>query len=75
MLQVKIRLCRSRGYDCSRDTFIGAFAAAHEAGQGAKEALRFASAAAAISVTRAGAQTSIPNKEEVLCFLSKYDRK
>jgi ribokinase len=36
-----------------------------------ESALRFASAAAAISVTRQGAQTSLPNKEELQKFLSR----
>jgi ribokinase len=34
------------------------------------EALRFANAAAAISVTRVGAQASIPTRAEVDAFLS-----
>jgi len=35
------------------------------------EALRFANAAAAISVTRLGAQSSAPSREEVEAFLSE----
>ena len=51
------------------DTFIGAFAAARQAGGELSGQLRFASAAAALTVTRAGAQESIPAKEEIDAFL------
>lgn len=51
------------------DTFIGAFAAASAEGLAMPEALRFAAAAAAISVTRAGAQSSIPAKAEIEALL------
>jgi ribokinase len=47
------------------DTFIGGFCAALAAGRSVNEAIAFAQAAAAISVTRAGAQTSIPFEREV----------
>jgi len=46
------------------DTFIGALAAASCEGKPVPEALRFASAAAALAVTRPGAQASIPAREE-----------
>jgi ribokinase len=36
-----------------------------------KSAIKFAHAAAAISVTRFGAQTSIPSREEVDAFLAE----
>ncbi|ASS66021.1 MULTISPECIES: ribokinase [unclassified Paenibacillus] len=52
------------------DTFIGAFAAACAQGSEAREALRFASAAAAVAVTRQGAQSSIPSKAEVEAFMA-----
>lgn len=51
------------------DTFNGAFVTALLEGQSPKESIRFAHAAAAISVTRMGAQTAIPNREEVDHFL------
>jgi ribokinase len=51
------------------DTFIGAFAAASLSSSSLTDALRFASAAAAIAVTRKGAQTSIPTKEEIDRFM------
>lgn len=51
------------------DTFCGYFLAALCRGAGAATALREASAAAAIAVTRAGAVSSIPAYEEVAAFL------
>jgi len=51
------------------DVFNGALAVALAEGQGVQAAARFACAAAAISVTRAGAQTSIPTRPEVEDFL------
>jgi ribokinase len=48
------------------DTFIGAFAVEYANGSPVTEALRFASAAAAIAVTREGAQSSVPARDEVL---------
>jgi ribokinase len=37
-----------------------------------EEAIRFAHAAAAISVTRQGAQPSIPSRAETLAFLAEH---
>ena len=51
------------------DTFCGAFAVALVEEKSLKESLRFASAAAAISVTRIGAQPSAPKREEIDLFL------
>jgi ribokinase len=51
------------------DTFNGALAVALAEGKPMREALRFANAAAAISVTRMGAQTSIPTRAEVEALL------
>jgi ribokinase len=53
------------------DTFCGALAVALVEGKPLKEALQFASAAAAISVTRIGAQPSAPTRKEIDEFLSK----
>ncbi len=53
------------------DTFCGSFAVALVEGKSLKEALKFASAAAAISVTRMGAQPSAPKREEIEDFLKK----
>ncbi|MFZ5927871.1 MAG: ribokinase [Acidobacteriota bacterium] len=52
------------------DTFNGALAVALAEGRAVPEALRFANAAAALSVTRLGAQASIPPREEVEQFLA-----
>jgi ribokinase len=54
------------------DCFNGAFAAALLEGMDAFAAARFASAAAAISVTRPGAQASMPTRVEVDEFLSLH---
>lgn len=53
------------------DTFNGALAVALAEGRSMREALRFADAAAALSVTRLGAQVSIPSREEVDQFLAE----
>ncbi|WNZ80359.1 ribokinase [Pseudomonas sp. P105] len=52
------------------DTFVGGFAAALADGKGEVEAIRFGQVAAALSVTRAGAQPSIPTLLEVQAFKS-----
>jgi ribokinase len=53
------------------DTFIGAFASRLVEGASVQDAVRFGNAAAAIAVTRAGAQPSIPARAEVDAFLLK----
>jgi ribokinase len=53
------------------DTFNAALAVALVEGMAIEQALRFASAAAAISVTRAGAQTSAPTRAEVESLLAE----
>ena len=53
------------------DTFNGALVTALLEKNGLISAIRFAHAAAAISVTRLGAQSSIPVRREVDAFLSK----
>jgi ribokinase len=54
------------------DCFNGAFAVALLEGRDPWEAARFASAAAAISVTRPGAQESMPARAEVDAFLVQH---
>lgn len=53
------------------DTFNGALVTRLLEGSSLESAIQFAHAAAAISVTRFGAQTSIPTRDEVDSFLSK----
>jgi len=53
------------------DTFIGAFVTKLVEGADAREAARFGCAAAAIAVTRRGAQASIPTRAEVEKFLGQ----
>ncbi|MCL9782470.1 ribokinase [Vibrio sp. S4M6] len=52
------------------DTFNGAFVTGLLEAMPLESAIRFAHAAAAISVTRFGAQTSIPSRDEVEAFLT-----
>lgn len=54
------------------DAFNGAFAVALLRGKSAPEAVRFANAVAAISVTRRGAQPSMPTSEEVRQFMEQH---
>jgi len=53
------------------DAFIGAFTVISATNPSMDECLRFASSAAAITVTRKGAQISIPNKGEIEAFLER----
>jgi ribokinase len=53
------------------DCFNAAFAVALTRGKKPAEAARYAAAAAAISVTRAGAQPSLPSSSEVEAFLAQ----
>jgi ribokinase len=55
------------------DCFNGAFAVALLEGHDPWTAARFASAAAAISVTRRGAQASMPSRSEVDAFLALHN--
>lgn len=57
------------------DVFNGALAVAFAESRPLREAIRFASAAAAISVTRLGAQPSAPRRDEIEDFLgARTDR-
>ena len=51
------------------DTFLGAFLARLDAEASAAAALKYAAAASALQVTRAGAATAIPAYDEVIAFL------
>ena len=52
------------------DVFNGALAAGLSKGKGFKEAVKYANAAAALSVTKLGAQSSIPKLAEVYDFIN-----
>jgi len=54
------------------DAFNGAFAVALLQGKAVTESARYACAVAAISVTRAGAQPSMPSRSEVQKFLKQH---
>lgn len=56
------------------DTFAGALAVARTEGRPPAQALRFASAAAALSVRREGASTSMPTRAEIESLLAVVDR-
>lgn len=53
------------------DTFSGAFAVARVEGRSLRDSVRFANAAAGISVTRMGAQPSIPKRGEIDAWLAE----
>jgi ribokinase len=57
------------------DAFNGAFATALMQGQDTEESARYACAVAAISVTRRGAQPSMPSRNEVARFLKTHVQK
>lgn len=52
------------------DTFIGAFAAARSRGRELEQSLQFATAASALTVSRHGAQESIPFEREIEHFIA-----
>jgi ribokinase len=54
------------------DTYCGALAVALTEGRTISDAIKFANAAAAISVTRLGAQPSIPNRKEIDEFMEDH---
>jgi ribokinase len=56
------------------DTFNAGFAVGLMRGMSPREALRYATAAASLSVTRRGAQSSMPNAEAVSRLLGKSAR-
>ncbi len=51
------------------DAFVGGFAVAVTEGESPVDAARFAAAVAALSVTKMGAQPSLPRRDEVVRFL------
>jgi len=69
--EVLIPACQVQAVDTTAagDCFVGALAVALCEGRSLLPAAEFASAAAALSVTREGAQPSLPHREEVVQFL------
>jgi ribokinase len=61
----------ARDTTAAGDVFNGALAAALVEGNTLDDALRFANAAAGISVSRVGAQASVPSRGEVDQFLKR----
>lgn len=53
------------------DAFIGGFASAVVEGKELETALKFASAAGALAATRVGAQSSLPNRQELELFMKQ----
>jgi ribokinase len=51
------------------DTFVGSLAVELASGKSVREAIQFAQYAAALKVTKLGAQTSIPHRDEVERFI------
>ncbi|OQB89198.1 MAG: Ribokinase [Verrucomicrobia bacterium ADurb.Bin118] len=64
----KVKVVDSTG---AGDVFCGALAVALGEGKPLLEAVRFANAAAALSVTRFGAQPSAPTRAEIEHFLTR----
>lgn len=57
------------------DAYAGGLAAAMAEGKTLKESMQFAAAVAALSVTKAGAQPSLPRREEVETFIKEKGMK
>jgi ribokinase len=74
--ETRIPACSVQAVDTTAagDCFVGALAVGLCEGQSLLAAAEFASAAAALSVTRAGAQPSLPRREEVNRFLHERSK-
>lgn len=55
------------------DAFVGALAAGYSSFRRFADLVKFASAVAAISVTKRGAQSSLPHRQEVRAFLETHE--
>jgi ribokinase len=75
-LESNISACPVQAVDSTAagDCFVGALAVGLCEGKSLLSAAEFASAAAAISVTRDGAQPSLPRREEVLQFMNERSK-
>jgi ribokinase len=69
----RVRAFRVKAVDtvAAGDAFSGTLAVALTEGRELEGAVRFASAAAAVSVTRPGAQPSLPGRGEILAMLKR----
>jgi len=74
--ETRIPACPVQAVDTTAagDCFVGALAVGLCEGKSLPAAAEFASAAAALSVTRDGAQPSLPRREEVTRFLSERSK-
>jgi ribokinase len=72
-MESNISACPVQAVDSTAagDCFVGALAVGLCEGKSLPAAAKFASAAAALSVTRAGAQPSLPRREEVVQFMNE----
>lgn len=70
---IRVPPCRVSPVDTTAagDAFNGAFAVALAEGRPAADGLLFAAAAGALSVTRQGAQPSMPTRKELAAFMSR----
>lgn len=74
MEQVPAFRVRSVDTTAAGDAFSGGFAFALAQGKAVREAIEFASAVAACSVMRLGAQTSMPSLRDVRHFLARHSK-
>lgn len=72
-MELQLPACSVQAVDTTAagDCFVGALAVGLCEGKSITAAAEFASAAAAISVTRDGAQPSLPHREEVIRFMNE----
>lgn len=75
-MESNISVCPVQAVDTTAagDCFVGALAVGLCEGKSLLSAAEFASAASAISVTRDGAQPSLPRREEVLQFMNERSK-
>lgn len=73
-VQIPARRVQAVDATAAGDCFTAALAVALAEGRTLRDAAEFANAAAALSVTRMGAQPSLPTREELESFLQEADR-
>jgi len=72
-LEVPARRVKVVDTTAAGDAFVGGFAVSMVEGRGLHEAATFACAAGTLAVTRLGAQTSLPTREEVETLLAQAE--